>query len=720
MGADLQVIFDALRERLRLIVLCMVATLALGSYYLSSSPRIYRAEATLQVEQEERSLVVLDGLRAEDLRAQEVLMTIEQNLTSPGLLIEVIRQGKLAEDPAFLPGVGRPASLETLQRAFSDRLRAKIRPGSRLIDVSVEDANPLMARRLAEMVIEEYIRQGFKGRMESSKMAHDYMRNEAARLRERLEKSEAALQVYREQTGAISLEDKQNLVVEKLKEMNTRVMEAKTVRLRLETDKALLEQMIQGKPEEMLAIASVAASAPVSELQRSIQAKETEVATLMKRYKPLHPRYIAAVSELGELREGLGEAIKKGAESVAQSYRAALAMEKRLETSLREQEQLALELNKKAIYYSALNSEVQSDRALYESILKRLKENDVTKNVVQNAVRVVSPPIVSDQPVKPHKKRTMILALMGGCGLGCGLALLQRSLDRSLRTIEEAEGLLGQVPALAAVPMVRRVRSLVDGIPLLDDPGSDVAESFRTLRTSISLLGGLEQSKRSILFTSAAPGEGKSFCAINTAVAYAQQGLSTLLIDADLRLPRVEGVFFGNGRFLGLSDVLANGVRPDDCIRASKIEHLSVLCAGSRMPKVAELLARGGMERVLDWARERFQCVVVDSAPVLAVSDTLLFVGRVDTTCMVIRAGHTSAHDVSTAIHKLRKGGAKLGGFVLNGVRRFRTDDYSNYYRAAGEVLKLNDARVIPIEVHGHVLSDGREDTGRRERASGG
>lgn len=683
MGTDLQAIWDALREKLRLILLCVVAALLLGVVHLSRSPAVYRAEAVLQVEQEERGMV-LSGARAEDLRGVEILMTIEQNLTSPALLMNVIEAGGLSRNPAFLPEVRRPASSEMLQSVLSRRIRAKVRPGSRLIDISVEDRSPELAKKLVHLVIEEFMRQGFKARMAFSQMEHEFMAEEAGRLRARLETSEESLQNYREKTHSVSLEDKENIVVAKLKELNLRVTEAKTARLRLETDNALLSQMTHKEPERLLTIASVANSTPVLELQKSIQVKEAEIGTLRKRYKPLHPKYIVASSELAQLREGLDEALVKGAESVAQLYDSAVATERRLEKALMEQEGIALELSKKAIAYSALNSEVQADRALYESVLKRLKETDITRNIAQTAVRVVSPPIVLGKPVKPLKKRAMLLSLVGGLGLGCALALLGRSLDRSLRTVDETELLLEEIQALAVIPLARRVRSLAEGLPLLTEPGSNVAESFRTLRTSLSLMNRTT-SGRTILFTSAVPGEGKSFCAINTAVAYAQQGVSTLLIDADLRLPSVCSVFFGGKKIAGLSDILSDGVAPAGIVRPSGIENLSILSSGSQGAGAAELLAQEDINQVIRWARRNYQCVVIDSAPVNAVSDTLLVVQHVEITCLVIRADSTPANAVLAAVRKLRKAGATVEGFVLNGVRRYRTDDYSSYYKAAYE-----------------------------------
>jgi len=683
MGADVLAILDALREKLRLIVLCVIAALLLGALHLSRSPAIYRAEAVLQVEQEERGMV-LNGTRGEDLRGIEILMTIEQNLTSPGLLMSVIEAGGLSADPAFLPEVGRPASSEVLQGVLSRRIKAKVRPGSRLIDISMEDRNRELARRVVQLVIEEFMRQGFKSRMAFSQMEHEFMAEEAGRLRAKLEASEESLQSYREKTHSVSLEDKENIVVAKLKELNLRVTEAKTARLRLETDNVLLSQMSQKEPSRLLTIVSVANSTPVLDLQKSIQTKEAEIGTLRKRYKPLHPKYIVASSELAELREGLREALLKSAENVAQLYESAVATEAQLENALKEQEGIALELGKKAIAYTALSSEVQADRALYESVLKRLKETDITRNIAQTAVRVVSPPIVLGKPVKPLKERTLLLSLFGGLGLGCGLALLNRSLDRSLRTVDETEQLLEQIPALAVIPLARRVRCLSKGVPLLTEPGSSVAESFRTLRASLSLLNRAACG-RTILFTSAVPDEGKSFCAINTAVAYAQQGMSTLLVDADFRLPSVCGVFFGGREVAGLSDILSNGIAPGGLVRNSGIENLSILGAGGEAGKASELLAQGGMSRVIRWARSNYQCVIIDTAPVNAVSDTLLVVEHVETTCLVIRAGSTPVEAVLAAMRKLRKAGARLGGFVFNGARRFRADDYSSYYKAAGQ-----------------------------------
>jgi len=680
MGSDLRTIMDTLRENIRLVILCVAAALLLGTVYVLRTPPSYRAEAVLQVEQEERG-ITLNGSGGEDLRSLEVLLTIEQSLTSPGLLMNVIRAGGLTHDRTFLPEVTRPASEEALQEALAKKIRARVRSGSRLIDLWVEDRDPRLAKKIAYLVIEQFVRQGFRARVKFAQGEHAFMMEEAGRLREKLEKSEEALQEYREQTHSVLLEDKENIVVGKLKEMNRRVTEANAARLRLETDHALLEQMSRSKPERLLTVASVAASAPVLELQRNIQLKEAEIGTLGKRYKPLHPRYIAATSELAELREGLDRAVIKGAEGVEQSYRTALATEAELERALKEQEKLALELSRKTIAYTTLSSEVASDRALYEAVLKRLKETDITRNIVRNAVRVVSPPMALDHPVQPRKARVMALALVGGLGIGCGLALLGRSMDRSLRTVDEAEQLLDEVPVLAVVPLARRVRSFWDGVPLVYDPASATAESFRTLRASLFLMnrGG---RGRTVLFTSAVPNDGKSFCAINTAVAHAQQGVSTLLIDADLRLPSVGRIFFGEKEMAGLSEVLSEGRSPGGLVLSSGIENLSILGAGAKARKAAELLARGGIEQVIHWAARNYQCVVIDTAPVNAVSDTLLMVGHVETTCLVVRANNTSADDVAVAYRKLCKAGAVMGGFVFNGVRRFRVDDYSGYYHA--------------------------------------
>ena len=682
-ASDLRATFESLRERFWLIVLCAIAAGGLGYLYAERSPRIYASQLTVQVENAEQKILKIDGVMTDDLKALEVLSTIEANLTSPELLLRVIERNNLEKDDTFLPEMPRPVTVNQLREVLAARISAKVRRGTRLIDVKVEDADPERAQQIAQLLVREFEQQGFEGRLETSKNANEFLRGESERLKTRLAKSEGALQAYKEEHAAISLEDKQNVTAEKLKELNQRVTEAKSDRLKLESDNALI-QSLAGKPvERLLSVPSVAASAPVVELKKTIAEKEAQFATLGQRYKSEHPKYIAAQSELTGLRSGLETAIRRGAEVVASSYSTAVETEKKMEGALREQGLSALDLSKLAIPYNALLRDVESDRVLYESVLARLKETDVTKGVTQSPIRVVSHPLLPERPIKPNKPRILLSAVFAGLAAGIGLTVLLRMFDGSFKTSDEAERRLG-LRALGVIPECAEMKSRTDDPLLSSNPEAPASEAFRALRTSLSLLGKSGNQPKTFLFTSAVPAEGKSSCAINCAMAFAQQGLKTLLIDADIRIPTLATTFFGSESEHGLTDVLTHQMHLTEAIRDPGLSHLHILCAGTRTSTPAEVLGNGEFARIVARARSDFDRVVIDSAPVHAVPDTQLLAGHVDATVLVIKAGRTPAQAAVRAVRKLTDAGAKPVGFIFNRVPARGLEYYDQRYSLAG------------------------------------
>jgi capsular exopolysaccharide synthesis family protein len=258
--------------------------------------------------------------------------------------------------------------------------------------------------------------------------------------------------------------------------------------------------------------------------------------------------------------------------------------------------------------------------------------------------------------------------------MGLILVFGLHALDSSLKAVDRAEKILG-LPAVGAVPKAGKGSSGVDLITL-QEPNGAVAEAFRTLRTSMSLLGK-ESERRSFLFTSGVPGEGKSFCSINYAVALAQQGLRTLLIDADLRLPSIGKRLFSDEPHPGTSDVIAGQVPLERVIRNSQVENLFVMTAGTRAPNPAELLATGGFAELVQQALTKFDRVVIDSAPVIPVADTLLLVRHVQSVCLVLHAAKTPRKAAQLACHKLTAAGRRPVGFILN---RLPANNSVGYY----------------------------------------
>ena len=679
LAAELRALYFALREKAWLLAAVTLIGVLAATVYLARSKKIYAATTTIQVEEERQRLVRADTRGTDDRAAEEEIKTIAQKLENPALMLRLGRHPELAENPAFRAQFTGTASDMRLQTLMAGKISVKIRPGTRLIDLTVEDESPVLAQKIAQLVVSEFMGASAETGAQVSQGAHEYLRKEADRLKETLAKSEQALQRYKEQHQAVSLEEKQNIVVERLKDLNTKVTTAKAERLKLEADRAQLQLLAGAPPERLLALPSVAGAAVVVEVQRKIGEKEAELATLSRRYKPEHPKYLEAASALAELKASQNEAILKAAGLLGTAFEAVKATEEKLEAALHGQESIALELSQMAIPYQSLARDVEADRTLYDSLVARLKETDVAQGVSRFAIRLVAPALLPERPVKPNKLLVLLLGAVGSLALGLSAVLGRHVLDSSCKTVDQAERLL-DLPSLAAIP--KQARTVLAGSILVEKPHSALAESFRTLRTSLRM-AEKDGTGKVVLFASAIPGEGKTFCAINCAVAFAQQGLQTLLIDADLRLPTIERILLKSQEAPGVSDLLLGRAHLGQAVHLSGIKNLAVLPAGKRVPNLAELLSRSELPAFLQQVSRDFDRVVIDTAPVHAVSDTLLLAPHAGAVCLVVRAGVTPGHAVVRATEKLRESGARVAGFVLNALPVLH-GGYYYHYQAPG------------------------------------
>lgn len=664
LNIDFRAVYHMLREKLWLIVLSTVVVALFGGAYIMRTPKIYAAITTVQVEQAQRKVVNIQDINSEDLTSLELLKTIEQNLGNKVLIQRLIIDGKLTPEKVGLKTRSQPYSENERIEALQKRITVKLQRGTRLISIVAENEIPELARDLSLGLVHEYITVNLEQHSSVTGEANRFLVDKAKQLQDKLQKSEQALQAYKEKNQAVSLEESQNITVAKLKELNTRVTQAKADRLKLEADLAQIQKVGYDKPNDLLAIPSVEESKVVLEQKKSVTEQEGEIANLSQRYKQLHPKFIQAQSKLKELKAGLDRAIVQAAQSIGTSYEAAKETESKFETALKDQEQTALALNKIAIPYNVLAREVESDRALYESVLTRLKETDITKGIEQDNIRIVDPALVPELPIKPRVKLILAGCLLGGALLGIALCFAWDSMDSSFKSIEQAETMLG-LPVMTAVPKNVKDIGHEEKLLILKEPHGLIAEAFRTLRTSLFLLGKSDE-RRVFLFASAVPGEGKSFCSINYAVSLAQQGHRTLLVDSDLRLPTIGKSFFQNAAHAGLADVIAGQTAFPDAVQSTEVENLTVLTAGNRAPNPSELLAGNGFAKFLKDALQQYDRIVIDSAPVNAVSDTLLLVKFTHAVCLVVHAGKTPRKAVVRACAKLTDAGSRPIGFILN------------------------------------------------------
>src|SRR5437867_4134112 len=762
-------------ERIWIVAVCVLAGLFLALGYLARTPKLYQGHTVLEVQFSEPSVIATDDsttrMRSLFIASQEALRTIEQNLTNQALLARVVRSEGLAEDGGrallgqsvvndksatpiqrsdpsqtgktqIASGATTFTQLEEgLGRAMAGMVKPAIRRGTRLIDLYVTHRDPAMAQRLAEAIGREYIRNSIERRASLSEEALRYLLEEEERLKGNLQKSEAAVAEYKatnpdalqlgggtaatgsqQGAGAGAGGSRGGLVEDNLQDINSKMTGAKADQIRLEGELRQVDQ-IGNNIDALLAIPSISSAPMVMDARRSVIQVEAGITTYALRYKDKHPKMMAAKAALAEAKQKLREAVLAQPPLLRSAIEQIKATEASLQGALQDQQGVAVNLNRTAIGYQQLARQAETDRALYESVLRQIKETNLTKDVKANAVSVIEHSQFSNFPVSPRPTKTIMLGLLGGLAVGLALVFGADALDRSIKTVDQAESTLG-LPGFAAVPdttdegpvsrLKRRRKAFgrSNYRVVVETPESPAAEAFRNLRAALSLLGP-EAERKVSLFTSAVPNEGKSFTSANYSLALAQQGYRVLLIDGDLRRPTMHKIFrFPNARnnsdedsapgvtdcLVGEADVASaarqipageiqlvdESIELTENILAATGGQLFVLAGGRRAPNPAETLAGPFFGPLIANAATLFVRIVIDSAPILAVSDTLLMTPHAQTVCIVIRAGKTPRPAVRRAITLLAKSGIRPAGLVLNRLRRSRGVGYYYYYASHG------------------------------------
>lgn len=667
----------------------------LALLYLMGKPPIYGSSAVVYVGQETERVLQIQAVTPDDFREMEELMTVEHSLASASVLLRVIEKNGLQTDPTFmgLNDDGNAYSDNMLVNFLGSRVQATLRRGTRLIDVHVEDTNAERARRIARSVVDEFMDMNYEQRLQATRRATESLVEESERLKERLEESERKLQLFRQEHPDLPLENDDGIVVAKLRKLNDDLSAAKAERLRLATDVEQLEKADLKDAETILRLGTVAQKEEIVELQKAIDQKEAEFARIEKRYGYKHPTYISIESELAELHLALHDNALAAGENMRKRYEAAVENEGKLAAAVGSQNNLLLGLNDSLMAMRALEREVESDRELYEAVQRRIKETHVTEGIQESHLRLVEEPMVADFPFKPRKKVIMGLALVFGGLIGTGVIVLMSLLDGSLRTVGQVERVLG-IPGLTTIP-TGEFGGLSEAIAIRQDSNSRVSEAFRMLRTSLSFTG-LQGPSRSVLFTSASSNEGKSFCAMNYAVALASQGYRTLLIDADLRRPSLCKALLGEVESVGLSDHLSGTIEPGDACYSTDFENLYFLPAGTATSNPAELIGDERFPRLIAEAYRWFDRIIIDSSPVGVVSDAVSIANSVQSVCFVVRSGKTHRKAAVKACRFLQRAGVPLAGFVLNGARDEPINAYQTYQaQTASPVVKHEPALAI-------------------------
>ncbi len=730
---DLSEYARLLLRRWRVVASISVACITLGVVHYLVTPPEYRATTTIQIEQ--RNLLNLGGETNPWLEAwtgMKYYPTQYRLLRSRGLAERVVMDLRLTQDPLFNPAGGSaktpvsPAEDDRKVAALANKLLGGLAvsevKGTELATLTYVSAHPELAARVVNGVADAYIEWGIQNRRESVGKTSVFLAEQIDSLKRDLDVKEQELQEYSLRSDVVDLDSGSSAALQRLERLNDSLIAATAERLEKE---ARYRQLVSPSHDSSL---DRSADGLIGRLTQQQLEKEREYETKLQVYKPDWPAMVALRGEIEEGRRYLAEMV---AQEVEKARRAAYGD---LQTAIRRERSLADEIDKVkaeaiglgsvSVEYKNLEMEVENQRELLDQLLQRLSETGVSASLYrtrESNVRVVDRALVPGSPFRPSLRNSLTLGTSMGLLLGVGLVLLMHLLDRSIKSAEELERLLN-LPVLVVIPNLDdtgkgygysryyasdkgrkkgRKPRLKEGprptsIELVPEsrPRIGISEAYRSLRTALllSTAGGL----RVVTITSAQVAEGKTATAVNLAVVMAQLGRRVLLVDADLRKARLHKVLEVSNR-QGLVNFLTGSEQFEDCLRATAISNLTLCPSGPHPPNPSELLSSDRMSDLVQAARQQFHFVIIDSPPVLAVTDPILTGKLSDGVVLCFRADKILREDARLCRDRLRMAGVRILGTLLNRYQPDRASRYDRryyYYYSHYEDYSQEDANV--------------------------
>lgn len=549
---------------------------------------------------------------------------------------------------------------------------------SRVVDLAYRSTDPDLATRAVNAHARSYIEQNMEFKFQASKEASDWLAARLADQRKEVEAAESALQQYREQHDAVAADSRENIVIQKLADMSSAVTQAKTQRLERESRYNQL-RAAEKDPAALETYPAVLGNPLIQTLQAELAQLQRKRLDMSKDYLDTHPDMVALMRQIGAARTRVQVEIDKVVEAVKNDYQAAVAQERALMRAQAEQKQEALAMGRTAIEYGVLSREVESTRSVYQTLLQRAQETGVSGEQRTSNVRVVDFAERPRSPYYPQTRSSVTRGAMWGLVLALLIGFFFEYFDNRVRTLDEIKAHL-KIPGLGMLPMVR---DKPDAAKLLAERESPrFLESLRALRTNV-IFSTAESTSRSLVVTSTGPSEGKTAVSSHLAAALAETGLRVLVIDGDMRKPRLHAAL-GIAQEPGLSNLIVGSSKASEVVVKTSVPGLWAIAAGRVPPNPSELLGSPRFRDFLLSLRDHFDWVVIDTPPVMAVTDASVIAHRASGVIFVVGADMVSRDHAIIAIEQLERANGKLLGAVLNRVDADKNAYYySPYYRKA-------------------------------------
>lgn len=703
LAIDPKELLHALRKRRWLILLCAVAVGGAVAGGTMRQPKVYKAVAKLLIDAEMPKILgeeaTIDELSSQARTQAAFYNTQFQIIKSRSVIRAAIKAAKLDEDAAFLAAyeIRAPEGedrMKAIENVMKNIFRVAPEVQSRIVNLVVEDFDPDRAARIANQVGQSYIDATLERRLSTVRGASSWLDERVDDFRTQLEAAEKQLQEFREKhmLVSVSLEDRQNMISASLNTLNQKLIENRTQLISLRSERKVMQQAVQSTDRSLDSVPIISRNPIITELKTSITALHKQKAENSARYGDKHPVMQGIDKQIAEAQERLNAEAGIIIAALDHDIAALEDAEIELAKAMNEEKEKAIQLNNLSLDYNSLSRGVGTTKNMYESLLTRHTQADLSGLLESNFVRWMEMAEPDRRVVSPILEKNAALGVVLGALLGVLIAVGAMLLDNTVKGQTDLEALLN-LPFLGVLPSIEsehkvakaRGKSKLDepvesnsrDLYIVNNPKSAVAECARSIRTNLMFLS-TGRSLKKVLLTSAGPAEGKSTTAIALGITMAQAGNRVLVVDTDLRRPRLHRVFGVSGE-VGLTSVLLGTSTVEKAVKRSEVVGLDLLPCGPLPPNPAELLHTEGFAKIVKELEERYDRIIFDSPPVNAVTDAIILSQIVDGTILVVKAMGTPRDAIRRTARYLNDVHAHVLGVVLNDVD-FQEGGYAQHY----------------------------------------
>ena len=699
-------------KRKWIIIIGLAIGIAYSIFYIVTTVPQYEATAQVHIDLSRSTNIGIEDLIEQKLGGGEdasaKLQTEIRIMQSESVVMEVIKSLDLYHKRPFSEifkehpynGTLSPAQRFKLISTFQGATKVMVLPNTEIVEINFQNSDPTVAANVANSIVDAYLDRDLRSRYEGTTRVSNWLTQQLTAVKRQVEDSQKSLTDYQRQNNLLSLDSQGgNLLTDSLRTVNQQLAEAEADRI----VKEARYKMAQTRNPDLLI--SVAPGTVLSSLRSQQAELMVQAAQLKSKFGPDYPKVRELDKQLNSVQGDIDAEINNLTKRFEEEYNAAVKTESLLQDRLNNTKQEAFKENESAAQFEILKHGAESASELYDGLQMKLKEAGITAGLNSNNVDIIDRASIPPYPILPKKRSALIFGFLGGLIGGIALAFFFESLDDTIRTSDDAEA-ISQLPTLAVIPHFvvtgrkgtpstasaraeqQRLIKVSPDLVSYVDPQSIAAEGFRTFRSSI-LLSAVDHEPKLLLITSSFAAEGKSTCAANLAISFAQRSARVLLVDTDLRKGTLHMKFRLSNR-AGLSTLLSRESGPEAYEHPlPELPNLTVLSRGPIAPNPGEMLASRAMEEMLAQWRSEYEHVILDSSPILAVADTLSLAPQVDAAFILVRSGVTRKRALIRVREQLRRASGRVLGTVINDVD-LRMENYYTYSKRYDYGYKSN------------------------------